>query len=126
LIFELSIPNCLGLSKLHSRLQFRFEIASTMLAVYGLNAWCVVHETSNACMVFIIWLFSVDYDAWRGLVDYTWGCSVDGVVAILLVLTIVALREVCNVPIWCRSLSRELLGLPQSLPFSLWMLPCLQ
>ncbi len=97
-----------------------------MLAVYGLNAWCVVHETSNACMVFIIWLFSVDYDAWRGLVDYTWGCSVDGVVAILLVLTIVALREVCNVPIWCRSLSRELLGLPQSLPFSLWMLPCLQ
>jgi len=76
-----------------------------MLVVYGLNAWCVVHETSNACTIFTTWLFSIDYDAWRGLVDSTWGCNVDGVVAILLVLTIVTLREVCNMPIWCRSLS---------------------
>jgi hypothetical protein len=72
-----------------------------MLVVYGLNAWCVVYETSNACIVFTIWLFSIDYDAWRGLVDSTWGCSANDVVAILLVLTTFVLREVCNVPIRC-------------------------
>jgi hypothetical protein len=98
-MFELSILNCPRFSKFHSRLQFRFQIASIMLVVYGLNVWCVVHETSNACTISIIWLSSIDYDAWRGSVDSTWGCSVDGAVAILLVSTTIALCEVCNVPI---------------------------
>jgi hypothetical protein len=61
--FELSVLNCLGFSKLHSRLQSRTQIASTMLAVYDSNVCCMLHETSNACIVSTIQLFYVDYDA---------------------------------------------------------------
>jgi hypothetical protein len=64
--FELLVPNCFGFSKLHSKLQSRIQIVLTMLAVYG-PTWCVLHETSNACIVFTIWLFLVDCDAWRGV-----------------------------------------------------------
>jgi hypothetical protein len=102
--FELLVPNCLEFSRLQFRLQSKFQIASTMLTVYG-HVWCVLHETSNACIIFIIWLFSIDYDAWRGTIDSTWGCSVDGAIAILMVSAIAALRYVCNAPIRHQSLS---------------------
>jgi hypothetical protein len=64
-----------------------------------LNVWWMLHETSNACTISTIWLFSINYVTWKGLVDFTWGCSVDGAVVILLVSTTVASCEVCNVPI---------------------------
>ncbi len=96
--FELLVPNCSRFLKLDSRFQSRFQIASTMLVMYG-HTWCVLHETSNACIVFTIWLFFVDCNAWRGPIDSTWGCSADGEIVILMVSTIVASRKVCNVPI---------------------------
>ncbi len=54
----------------------------------------MLHETSNSLVVFFI-----DCDAWKGLVDFRWGCNVDAATVILLVSTIVESRKICNVPI---------------------------
>ncbi len=59
----------------------------------------MLHETSNACTIIILWLFFIDCDACKVSVDSTWGCSVDVVVVILLVSTIVESHKICNVPI---------------------------
>jgi hypothetical protein len=66
---------------------------------------CAVNKASNVCAIFVVWLFSIDYDVcvWRGL-NSSWGCNIVGGdnLGVFMSITIVGTsHEIESMPILC-------------------------